>query len=145
MIVCQIKEEMKAKKKNSVLEQVKASRKQSREEEIKMHGKAIYYSKIKESRKVFNRKKNKADADEALPYLLTYKLKGVKKNYIYQILTLFSGFTYILFSGLTLKASYQAAICGKAPFTRHSPSECGSDLVRTRISSGRIFCAQTFA
>jgi len=54
--------------KNKVLEQVKASRKQSREEELKTHGKAINYRKIMESKKVFNRKKNKADADEALPY-----------------------------------------------------------------------------
>ena len=60
---------MKPKKKNKVLEQVKASRKQSREEELKTHGKAINYRKIMESKKVYNRKKNKADADEALPYL----------------------------------------------------------------------------
>ncbi|MDO9152470.1 MAG: hypothetical protein Q7U47_01970 [Paludibacter sp.] len=61
---------MKQKKKNKVLEQVKASRKQSRNDEIKSHGKAINYRKIMESKKVFNRKKNKADADEGLPYLL---------------------------------------------------------------------------
>jgi|GEM_PF-730170 len=60
---------MKTKKKNKVLEQVKASRKQSREEELKTHGKPINYRKIMESKKVYNRKKNKADADEALPYL----------------------------------------------------------------------------
>ena len=57
------------KSKNKVLEQVKASRKQSREEELKTHGKAINYRKIVESKMVYNRKKNKADADEALPYL----------------------------------------------------------------------------
>lgn len=57
------------KTKNKVLEQVKASRKQSREEELKTHGKAINYRKIMESKKVYNRKKNKADADEALPYV----------------------------------------------------------------------------
>ena len=62
---------MKAKKKNKVLEQVKASRKQSRDEEIKAHGKAINYRKIVESKMVYNRKKNKADADEALPYLFS--------------------------------------------------------------------------
>lgn len=66
---------MKQKKK-SVLAQVKASRKQSREEELKTHGKAINYRKIIESKKVYNRKKNKADADEAdadeaLPYSFT--------------------------------------------------------------------------
>lgn len=58
---------MKQKKKISVLEQVKASRKQSREEEIKTHGKAINYRKVMESKKQYNRKKNKAD-DEVLPY-----------------------------------------------------------------------------
>ena len=31
---------------------------------------------------------------------------------------------------VTLNASYQASICGRAPFTRHSPSECTSILVR---------------
>jgi hypothetical protein len=62
---------MKAKKKNKVLEQVKASRKQNREEELKTHGKAINYRKIVESKMVYNRKKNKADADEALPFSLT--------------------------------------------------------------------------
>lgn len=62
---------MKAKKKNKVLEQVKASRKQNRAEELNSHGKAINYRKIMESKKVYNRKKNKADADEALPFSLT--------------------------------------------------------------------------
>lgn len=59
---------MKTKKKNNVLEQVKAARKQSREEEIQSHGKPVNYKKIIESKKVFNRKKNKADANEGLPY-----------------------------------------------------------------------------
>ncbi len=57
------------RKKNSTLSIVKAARKQSREEEIKVHGKPINYKKIAESKKVYNRKKNKAGADEALPYL----------------------------------------------------------------------------
>jgi len=63
-----INQQMKMKKKNSVLEQVKAARKQSREEEIKTHGKSINYRKVMESKKQYNRKKNKAD-DEVLPYL----------------------------------------------------------------------------
>ncbi|MGC3979021.1 MAG: hypothetical protein QM751_12840 [Paludibacteraceae bacterium] len=58
---------MKQKKKNPVLEQVKAARKQSREEEIQRHGKSINYRKVMESKKQYNRKKNKAD-DEVLPY-----------------------------------------------------------------------------
>lgn len=49
------------KKKNSVLEQVKASKKQSREEEIQRHGKSINYRKIMESKKKYNRKKNKTE------------------------------------------------------------------------------------
>jgi hypothetical protein len=59
---------MKQKKKNSVMEQVKATRKQSREEEIRRHGKSINYRKVIESKRQYNRKKNKAD-DEVLPYL----------------------------------------------------------------------------
>ncbi len=51
----------------AVLEQVKAARKQSREEEIQTHGKSINYRKVMESKKQYNRKKNKAD-DEVLPY-----------------------------------------------------------------------------
>jgi len=53
------------------MEQVKAARKQSREEEIKTHGKSINYRKVMESKRQYNRKKNKAD-DEVLPYLFTF-------------------------------------------------------------------------
>jgi pyruvate/2-oxoglutarate dehydrogenase complex dihydrolipoamide dehydrogenase (E3) component len=59
---------MKKKKNSSVMEQVKAARKQSREEEIQTHGKSINYRKVMESKRQYNRKKNKAD-DEVLPYL----------------------------------------------------------------------------
>ena len=69
------------KTKNKVLEQVKASRKQSREEELKTHGKAINYRKIVESKMVYNRKKNKADADEALPFLLLIKCGRNSKSH----------------------------------------------------------------
>lgn len=58
---------MKTKIQNKVLQQVKASRKQSREEELKTHGKVINFRKIIETKKVYNRKKNKTD-DEVLPY-----------------------------------------------------------------------------
>ncbi len=69
------------KEKNSILEQVKATRKQSREEEIKAHGKPINYRKIKESKKSYNRKRNKAD-DEVLPYFFwgIYKEKVGEDN-----------------------------------------------------------------
>ena len=62
---------MKQKKKNKILEQVKASRKQSREDEISSHGKVINFHKIVETKKVYNRKKNKAD-DEVPPYLFKF-------------------------------------------------------------------------
>ena len=65
---------MKPKKKNSIMEQVKAARKQSRKEEIKTYGKSINYRKVMESKKQYNRKKNKAD-DEVLPYLLYFSQK----------------------------------------------------------------------
>ncbi len=63
------------KKKNkmnpsSPLAQIKVARKASREEEITMHGKPIGYSKIAVSRKIYNRKRFKADADEAQPYFI---------------------------------------------------------------------------
>lgn len=60
---------MEKKKKHSVMEQVKAARKQSREEEIRTYGKVINYKKVIASKKLYNRKKNKAD-DDSLPYLL---------------------------------------------------------------------------
>ena len=58
----------KKQNQKSILEQVKASRKQSRTEEIQAHGKAINYQKVMASKKLYNRKRNKAD-DEVLPYL----------------------------------------------------------------------------
>ena len=58
---------MKQKKKNSIMIQVKAARKQSRHEEITTHGKPINFQKIIATKKIYNRKKNKAD-DEVLPY-----------------------------------------------------------------------------
>lgn len=109
---------MKLTKKKAIIEQVKASRKQSREEEFRTHGKSINYGNIIKSKKIYSRKKNEADADEALPYSFI-----VLNNTVYQILTLFSGLTYIVLSFPTLNASYQAAICGNAPFTLHSPIE----------------------
>jgi len=48
---------------------VKAAKKASRDEEFIQHGKSINYSKIVQSKKVYSRKKNKAESDEVLPYL----------------------------------------------------------------------------
>lgn len=44
---------------------------------------------------------------------------------------------------VTPKASYQAPMCGSAPFTRHSPSECTSILVSCSTYSGRMLLAHT--
>ena len=130
-----------------VLEQVKAARKQSREEEIRTYGKLINYRKVMTSKKQYNRKKNKAD-DEVLPYLLYDLITTVKRLFeglSYQIETRFSTGTNIGSPALIPNALYHAEICGRAPFTRHFPNECGSDLVRFKISSGRTFPAQTLA
>jgi hypothetical protein len=103
------------KKKSSVLEQVKAARKQSREEEIKTHGKTINYRKVIESKKQYNRKKNKAD-DEVLPYFFMYSpslecdFKSLSNEYIYQILTRFSTGTNIGSPAFMSNASYHAWI-----------------------------------
>lgn len=61
---------MKKKKidQNSALAQVKAARKVSRDEEIKLHGKPVNFKNITKSKKKYNRKRNKATADEAEPY-----------------------------------------------------------------------------
>ena len=44
-----------------VMQAVKASRKQSRDEEIKTYGKPLNYNKVIASKKIYNRKNNKAD------------------------------------------------------------------------------------
>jgi hypothetical protein len=63
---------MKKKKnpKKIVMQAVKASRKQSREEEIKTYGKLLNFSKVAVSKKIYNRKKTKADGrnDDNLPF-----------------------------------------------------------------------------
>lgn len=57
---------------SSVIAQIKVSRKLSREEEIKLHGKPIGYFNVVISKKIYNRKKNKADASKAQPYLFLF-------------------------------------------------------------------------
>ncbi len=61
----------KKKKRIGVVEIVKASRKGSREAEIENHGRPISYHHVFKSKKVYNRKKNKADLpQDDLPYSL---------------------------------------------------------------------------
>jgi hypothetical protein len=62
---------MKKKKnpKKIVMQAVKASRKQSREEEIKTYGKLLNFSKVAVSKKIYNRKKTKAEnRNDNLPF-----------------------------------------------------------------------------
>ena len=106
---------MKRKKKmNKELFAVKAARKASREEEIRLHGKPVSYRKVEESKKVYNRRKNKAGADEALPYLYLYNCVFVRDAIYcastsdYQILTRLSLATNNLLASVTPNASYHA-------------------------------------
>lgn len=60
---------MKKKKKVSALEEyVKANRKGSREAEIENHGHPVCHRRVHVSKKVYNRKRDKADAERCLPY-----------------------------------------------------------------------------
>lgn len=66
----------KKKKKLDLMAYVKASRKGSREAEIENHGRPISYNRVQVSRKVYNRKRNKADLRRGdLPYSLKSKSK----------------------------------------------------------------------
>lgn len=58
-----------------------------------------------------------------LNYFILIEYMKYTLHYNYQILTRFSGATYNGDSGVMPNASYQAAMCGRAPFTRHLPKE----------------------
>lgn len=60
----------KKKKKNGLSDYIKASRRGSREAEIENHNHPVSYNRVHVSKKVYNRKKNKADSNEDLPYFL---------------------------------------------------------------------------
>ena len=57
---------MKKKKKVSPLDEY---RKGSREAEIENHGRPVSHNRVHVSKKVYNRKRDKADAQGRLPYL----------------------------------------------------------------------------
>lgn len=59
---------MKTKKRDSFMEYVKAARKGSREAEIENHGHPVSHNRIHVSKKVYDRKKVKADDKRRLPY-----------------------------------------------------------------------------
>lgn len=58
---------------------IKANRKASREEEIESHGHPVSYNRVHQSKKVYNRKKRKAE-DKALPFFVSKSLAETKKN-----------------------------------------------------------------
>ncbi|MDH6358043.1 hypothetical protein [Parabacteroides sp. PF5-9] len=59
---------MKTKKKNELVQYLKANRKGSREAELEQHSRPVSYNRVYRSKKVYDRKKYKAD-DKDLPYL----------------------------------------------------------------------------
>lgn len=63
---------MKTKKKNQKNDYLKANRKGSREAEIENHGHPVNLNRVHVSKKVYNRKRLKADAQRHLPYLFNY-------------------------------------------------------------------------
>lgn len=60
---------MKTKKKDSFMDYIKANRRGSREAEIENHGHPVSINRVHVSKKVYNRKRDKADAQRRLPYL----------------------------------------------------------------------------
>lgn len=58
----------KKKKTNGLLDYIKANRKGSREAEIENHSHPISHNRVHVSKKVYNRKRNKADYKGDLPY-----------------------------------------------------------------------------
>ena len=63
---------MKTKKKDSFMDYIKANRKGSREAEIENHGHPVSFNRVHVSKKVYNRKRDKADARGRLPYLFLW-------------------------------------------------------------------------
>ena len=59
----------KRKKQDPLVEYIKANRKGSREAELENHGRPVSHNRIHVSKKVYNRKREKADAQRHLPYL----------------------------------------------------------------------------
>lgn len=59
---------MKTKKDNQLADYIKASRRGSREAEIENHGRPVSHNRVHVSKKVYNRKRTKADDKGRLPY-----------------------------------------------------------------------------
>lgn len=60
---------MKSKMKNQQADYIKANRRGSRDAEIANFGHPVNYHRIQISKKVYNRKKSKADDTRHLPFL----------------------------------------------------------------------------
>lgn len=62
------------RKKNRITEEeyLRINRKLSREEEISAHGHPVSFQRIFKSKKVYDRKRNKADLNKDLPYFLSF-------------------------------------------------------------------------
>lgn len=58
---------------------IKANRKASREEEIESHGHPVSYKRVHQSKKVYNRRKRKAE-DKALPFFVPGSLAEIKRT-----------------------------------------------------------------
>lgn len=69
---------MKKKKKVSPLDEyIKANRKGSREAEIENHGRPVSHNRVHVSKKVYNRKRDKADARGRLSYFVFMACAGI--------------------------------------------------------------------
>lgn len=56
-------------KKFTLSDYIKANRKASREAEIENHTRPVHFCRVHKSKKVYDRKRNKAEDKKALPYL----------------------------------------------------------------------------
>ena len=59
----------KKKKMDALTEYIKANRKGSREAELENHGRPVSYNQVHTSKKVYSRKRMKADDQRRLPFL----------------------------------------------------------------------------
>lgn len=68
LFIDSIKDTMKSKKEKQFSDYLKANRKANREIEIETFGHSINYSKVQKSKKIYDRKKQKADFKRNLPF-----------------------------------------------------------------------------
>lgn len=62
---------------------LKANRKASREEEIMVHGHPVRIRSVHKSKKVYDRKRDKAEMKKALPYFVSLEILCVKLGKIF--------------------------------------------------------------